>query len=95
MRRRVKTPVSGHVEKPILSTETSHDSPDTSLGPVVRHTCVGDGGVLVQGHQGRVQQDDVGVLGDHPVVGRLDPRLVLVHCGREREKNQRTLIFCC
>lgn len=52
----------------------------------MRPTCVGNGGVLVQGHQGRIQQDDVGVLGDHPVVRGLDPRLVLVHCGGDREE---------
>lgn len=57
----------------------------------MRHTCVGDGGVLVEGHQGRIQQDDVGVLGDHPVVRRLDPRLVLVHCGREREREKENV----
>lgn len=49
-------------------------------------TCVGDGGVLVQGHQGRIQQDHVGVLGDDPVVRGLDPGLVLVHCGGDREE---------
>lgn len=61
--------------------------------PVMRHTCVGDGGVLVEGHQGRIQQDDVGVLGDHPVVRRLDPRLVLVHCGRERKKENVDILL--
>lgn len=47
-------------------------------------TCVGHRGVFVKGHQRGIQQDHVGVLGDHAVVRRLDPRLVLVHCRRGR-----------
>lgn len=61
--------------------------------PVKRHTCVGDWGVLVEGHQGRIQQDDLGVLGNHPVVRRLDPRLVLVHCGRGRKKESFDILL--
>lgn len=44
-------------------------------------TCVGHGGIFVEGHQWWIQQDDVGVFGDHAMVRRLNPRLVFVHCG--------------
>lgn len=61
--------------------------------PVKHHTCIGHRGILVEGHQGWIQQDNVGVLGDHPVVRCLDPWLVLVHCGAER-KDGENLVFC-
>lgn len=53
------------------------------------HTCVGDGGVFVQGHQRRVQQHHVRVFGDHPVVRCLNPRLVFIHCGHRKHKSVR------
>ena len=52
----------------------------------VAFTSKGDRGVFVEGHQWGVQQNGVHVLSDDTVVGRLDPRLVFVHCGDgERE----------
>lgn len=47
-------------------------------------TSKGDRGILVESDQRRVQQHRVHVLCDHTVVGRLDPRLVLVDCERDK-----------
>lgn len=54
-------------------------------------TCVGDGGVFVQGDQRRIQQNNVSVLSDHPVVRRLNPRLVFVHCGDKERRVSESL----
>lgn len=58
-------------------------------------TSVGDRSVLIQSHQRRVQQDRVHVLCDHAMVRRLDPRLVLVDCGKRRGRRGNAIYTIC
>lgn len=46
-------------------------------------TCVAQRSVLVQRNKRRVQEHFVVVFRDDPVVRRLDPWLVFIHCGRD------------
>lgn len=57
------------------------------------HTCIGYGGIFVQGHQWRVKQHNVGVFSDHPMVRCLNPRLVFIHCGKKAKCEMLTIIL--
>lgn len=68
--------------------------PDVHPSPSGRPTCKAQRRVLIQGDEGRVQQHRVIILGDDPVVGGLEPWLVLVNCvGRKKEMLMR--VRCC
>lgn len=62
---------------------------------LVSPTSIGDRSVLIQSHQRRVQQDRVHVLCDHAVVRCLDPRLVLVDCGKRRDRRGNAIYTIC